>query len=105
MLGTQIGRLSGGERRRLHLVCLLLKNPNFLIFDEPTNDLDIQTLSILEEFLINFEGCLIIISHDRYFMDRVVDKLLVFDGQGAITPFTGNYSDYVEETLSKKRGV
>ena len=93
---TPIGKLSGGERRRLHLVCMLLKNPNFLLFDEPTNDLDIKTLSILEDFLINFKGCLIIISHDRYFMDRVVDNLLVFEGQGKITKFTGSYTEYAE---------
>jgi ABC transport system ATP-binding/permease protein len=96
MLKTPIGKLSGGERRRLHLVCLLLENPNFLLFDEPTNDLDIQTLSVLEDFLLSFAGCVIIISHDRYFMDRVVDQLLVFSQTGKITTFTGNYTDYVD---------
>jgi ABC transport system ATP-binding/permease protein len=96
-LKTPIGKLSGGERRRLHLVCLLLKNPNFLLFDEPTNDLDIQTLSVLEDFLLSFSGCVIIISHDRYFMDRVVDQLLVFNMQGKISSFSGNYSEYMSE--------
>ncbi len=95
-LKTPIGKLSGGERRRLHLVCMLLENPNFLLFDEPTNDLDIKTLSILEDFLINFQGCLIIISHDRYFMDRVVDNLLVFEGAGQITKFAGGYTEYAQ---------
>ncbi|MCP4050918.1 MAG: ABC-F family ATP-binding cassette domain-containing protein [bacterium] len=95
-LKTPVGKLSGGERRRLHLVCILLTNPNFLIFDEPTNDLDIKTLSILEDFLINFQGCLVIVSHDRYFMDRVVDQLLIFTDNSAITTFHGGYSDYLE---------
>ncbi|MFC1770970.1 ABC-F family ATP-binding cassette domain-containing protein [Candidatus Margulisiibacteriota bacterium] len=95
-LKTKIGKLSGGERRRLHLVCMLLNNPNFLLFDEPTNDLDIKTLSILEDFLLKFKGCLIIISHDRYFMDRVVDNLLVFEGLGEITKFAGGYTEYVQ---------
>ena len=94
MLKTQIGKLSGGEKRRLHLVCLLLKNPNFLLFDEPTNDLDIQTLSVLEDFLSTFAGCVIVISHDRYFMDRVVDQLFVFKTGGKITSIEGNYTDY-----------
>lgn len=96
MLKTTIGKLSGGERRRLHLVCLLLKNPNFLLFDEPTNDLDTQTLSVLEDFLLSFSGCVILISHDRYLMDRVVNHLLVFDKDAQITPFQGNYSEYVD---------
>jgi ABC transport system ATP-binding/permease protein len=94
MLKTPINKLSGGERRRLHLVCLLLKNPNFLLFDEPTNDLDIQTLSVLEDFLMNFSGCIIVISHDRYFMDRVVDHLFIFNPGGQINEFTGSYSEY-----------
>lgn len=94
---TTIGKLSGGEKRRLFLLHILMKNPNFLIFDEPTNDLDIKTLSILEDFLNEFGGCLIVVSHDRYFMDRVVDYLLVFDGQGNIKGFPGNYSDYLEQ--------
>jgi ABC transport system ATP-binding/permease protein len=102
-LKTAIGNLSGGERRRLHLVCLLLDNPNFLLFDEPTNDLDIKTLSILEDFLLNFKGCLIIISHDRYFMDRVVDNLLVFEDSGTITKFVGGYTEYsqIKKELDK----
>lgn len=107
MLKTQIKKLSGGERRRLHLVCLLLKNPNFLLFDEPTNDLDIQTLSVLEDFLLSFSGVVVIISHDRYFMDRVVGRLLVFNDKGKISSFQGNYTDYMDtlkdiEAMSKK---
>lgn len=93
---TPIGKLSGGEKRRLYLLNILLQNPNFLVFDEPTNDLDIKTLSILEDFLNEFGGCLIVVSHDRYFMDRVVDYLLIFDGEGNIKGFPGNYSDYIE---------
>ncbi len=95
-LRSQIGRLSGGERRRLDLVCTLLANPNFLLFDEPTNDLDITTLSILEDFLLNFGGCVLVISHDRYFLDRVVDHLFIFEGRGKVTRFWGTYSDFVE---------
>ena len=94
MLKTPIGKLSGGEQRRLHLVCLLLQNPNFLLFDEPTNDLDIQTLSILENFLLSFSGCVIVISHDRYFMDRVVDRFFIFKANGKISSFQGNYTEY-----------
>lgn len=93
---TKIKDLSGGERRRLDLVCMLLTNPNFLLFDEPTNDLDITTLSILEDFLLKFPGCVMVISHDRYFMDRVVDQLLVFETDGRITHFAGTYSDYAD---------
>ncbi len=93
---TLISKLSGGERRRLHLLHILMKNPNFLIFDEPTNDLDIKTLSVLEDFLNEFGGCLLVVSHDRYFMDRVVDYLLIFDGKGNIKGFPGNYADYLE---------
>ncbi len=104
MLKTPIGKLSGGEQRRLHLVCLLLKNPNFLLLDEPTNDLDIQTLSVLENFLISFSGCVIIISHDRYFMDRVVDRLFVFKANGKIASFQGNYTEY-SDTLKTKNTV
>lgn len=89
-----ISKLSGGERRRLYLATVLMRNPNFLIFDEPTNDLDIQTLAILEEYLINFKGCVIIISHDRFFLDRIVDHLFVFKGNGAVKDFPGNYSEY-----------
>lgn len=91
-----IYKLSGGERRRLQLCTVLLKNPNFLVLDEPTNDLDIATLQILEEYLQDFRGCIIVVSHDRYFMDRVVDHLLVFHGDGVIKDFPGNYSEYRE---------
>ncbi|MCC8187793.1 MAG: ABC-F family ATP-binding cassette domain-containing protein [Bacteroides sp.] len=89
-------KLSGGERRRLYLCTVLMRNPNFLILDEPTNDLDILTLNVLEEYLRNFKGCLIVVSHDRYFMDKVVDHLLVFNGQGDIRDFPGNYTQYRE---------
>jgi ATP-binding cassette subfamily F protein uup len=87
-------KLSGGERRRLYLCTVLMRNPNFLVLDEPTNDLDIVTLNVLEEYLRDFKGCVIVVSHDRYFMDKVVDHLLVFNGQGDIRDFPGNYSDY-----------
>lgn len=99
---TPISKLSGGERRRLQLLMVLVKSPNFLILDEPTNDLDIVTLNTLEEFLENFPGCLVIVSHDRYFMDRLVDHLFVFEGQGKISDFPGNYSDYRESLKIKK---
>lgn len=91
---TYISRLSGGEKRRLHLLSILFRNPNFLILDEPTNDLDLPTLSVLENFLSEFQGCLLIVSHDRYFMDRLVDHLLVFEGEGTIRDFPGNYTQY-----------
>ena len=91
---SYIAKLSGGERRRLYLCTVLMRNPNFLILDEPTNDLDIITLQILEEYLQNFRGCLIIVSHDRYFMDKVVDHILVFNGNGQIKDFPGNYTQY-----------
>jgi ATP-binding cassette subfamily F protein uup len=94
---TYISKLSGGEKRRLHLLSILFRNPNFLILDEPTNDLDLPTLSVLENFLLEFAGCLIIISHDRYFMDRLVDHLFVFEGNGVIHDFPGNYSQYREQ--------
>ncbi|MCS5491492.1 ABC-F family ATP-binding cassette domain-containing protein [Algoriphagus limi] len=93
---TPIGKLSGGERRRLQLLMVLIKNPNFLILDEPTNDLDLMTLNVLEEFLDDFPGCLVIVSHDRYFMDRLVDHLFVFEGEGEIRDFPGNYTDLRE---------
>lgn len=89
-------RLSGGEKRRLYLCTVLIRNPNFLVLDEPTNDLDIITLNILEEYLANFKGCLIVISHDRFFMDKVVDHLLVFQGNAQISDFPGNYTQYRE---------
>mgnify|MGYP001331020130 FL=1 len=94
-------KLSGGERRRLYLCTVLMRNPNFLVLDEPTNDLDIVTLQVLEEYLQNFKGCVIVVSHDRYFMDKVVDHLLVFKGQGDIRDFPGNYSDYRDWKLAK----
>lgn len=87
-------KLSGGERRKLYLCTVLMRNPNFLVFDEPTNDLDIQTLQVLEEYLQDFAGCVIIVSHDRYFMDKVVDHLLVFKGDGEVNDFPGNYTQY-----------
>ena len=97
-----ISKLSGGEKRRLHLLSILFKNPNFLVLDEPTNDLDLPTLSVLENFLMDFPGCLIIISHDRYFMDRIVDHLFVFEGNGVIRDFPGNYAEYREEQAGKE---
>jgi ATP-binding cassette subfamily F protein uup len=89
-----VEKLSGGERKRLYLCTVLIQNPNFLILDEPTNDLDIVTLNVLESFLLDFPGCIIVVSHDRYFMDKVVDHLFVFRGDGIIEDFPGNYSDY-----------
>ncbi|MFC2300098.1 MAG: ribosomal protection-like ABC-F family protein [Segatella oulorum] len=89
-------KLSGGERRKLYLCTILMRNPNFLVLDEPTNDLDIQTLQVLEEYLQDFPGCVIIVSHDRYFMNKVVDHLLVFKGQGKVQDFPGNYEQYHE---------
>jgi ABC transport system ATP-binding/permease protein len=91
---TYVEKLSGGEKKRLQLLKMLVTNPNFLILDEPTNDFDIDTLNVLEEFLENFTGCLLLVSHDRYFMDHLVDQLFVFEGEGQIRLFTGNYSDY-----------
>lgn len=101
---SYIYKLSGGERRRLYLCTILISNPNFLVLDEPTNDLDIVTLNVLEDYLRNFKGCLIVISHDRYFMDKVVDHLLVFKGNGELKDFPGNYTDYREwkETQEQK---
>ena len=99
---SPISKLSGGEKRRLHLMYVLYQNPNFLIFDEPTNDLDLPTLTVLENFLQNFAGCLIIVSHDRYFMDRIVDHVLAFEGDGKIKDFVGNFSEYRE---SKKTEI
>ncbi|MDO5524338.1 MAG: ABC-F family ATP-binding cassette domain-containing protein [Bacteroidia bacterium] len=99
-------KLSGGEKRRLHLCTVLIKNPNFLVLDEPTNDLDIVTLNILEEYLIGFKGCLIVISHDRYFMDKVTDHLLVFHGNAHIQDFPGNYTQYRDwKSMDDKRAV
>mgnify|MGYP001435571130 CR=1 FL=1 len=93
---TPVSKLSGGERRRLQLLKILVTNPNFLILDEPTNDLDIDTLNVLEDFLSNFDGCLLLVSHDRYFMDKLVDHIFAFEGQGKIRDFYGNYTDYRE---------
>ncbi len=93
---TPLSKLSGGEKRRLHLLSILFLNPNFLILDEPTNDLDLQTLRTLEEFLLDFPGCILIVSHDRYFMDRMVDHLFAFEGDGVIKDFPGNYTLYRE---------
>ncbi|MCB0595547.1 MAG: ABC-F family ATP-binding cassette domain-containing protein [Lewinellaceae bacterium] len=98
-----VSKLSGGERRRLHLLCILMANPNFLILDEPTNDLDIITLNVLEDFLIDFPGCVIIVTHDRYFMDKIVEHLFVFEGDGHIRDFNGAYSDYREIQKERER--
>ena len=99
---TFLSKLSGGEKRRLHLLSLLYRNPNFLVLDEPTNDLDLQTLRTLEEFLLEFPGCILIVSHDRYFMDRMVDHLFAFEGDGVIRDFPGNYSQYREAKEKEK---
>ncbi|WP_321517689.1 ABC-F family ATP-binding cassette domain-containing protein [uncultured Bacteroides sp.] len=100
---SYVYKLSGGERRRLYLCTILMRNPNFLVLDEPTNDLDIITLNVLEDYLVNFKGCVIVVSHDRYFMDKVVDHLLVFNGQGDIRDFPGNYSDYRDWSEARKQ--
>ena len=103
---TYISSLSGGEKRRLHLLSILFRNPNFLVLDEPTNDLDLPTLGVLENFLSEFAGCLLIVSHDRYFMDRLVDHLFVFEGDGVIRDFPGNYSQYrmsLEESNRRRK--
>ena len=102
-----LSKLSGGEKRRLYLITVLMKNPNFLILDEPTNDLDILTLNVLEDYLAQFQGCVMIVSHDRYFMDKVVDKIFVFEDRGLIKEYPGNYTDYrnkrqTEEKVQKK---
>ena len=99
-----VEKLSGGERKRLYLCTVLIQNPNFLILDEPTNDLDIVTLNVLENFLLDFPGCLIVVTHDRYFMDKIVDHLFVFRGQGVIDDFPGNYSDFraYEDSIPKE---
>jgi ATP-binding cassette subfamily F protein uup len=100
-----IYKLSGGERRRLQLCLVLMQSPNFLILDEPTNDMDIVTLQVLEEYLQDFKGCVIVVSHDRYFMDKVVDHVLVFKGAGVIDDFAGNYSQYRESVKVKQQDV
>ena len=99
---TTISNLSGGERRRLYLISVLFQNPNFLIFDEPTNDLDLPTLTVLESFLAQFQGCLIIVSHDRYFMDKIVNHLLVFEGEGKIKDFIGSLTEYRDQLAQSK---
>ena len=96
-------KLSGGEKRRLKLMTVLMKNPNFLILDEPTNDLDIFVMSVLEDYLRNFQGCLIVVSHDRYFMDKMVDHLFVFEGEGVIKDIVGNYTDFRKKQIQDKR--
>jgi ATP-binding cassette subfamily F protein uup len=97
-----VGKLSGGEKKRLNLCKVLIKNPNFLVLDEPTNDLDLITIQLLEEFLLNFKGCLLIVSHDRYFMDKLTQHLFVFKGNGMITDYWGNYTEYREELSLKQ---
>lgn len=100
---TYLSKLSGGEKKRLQLLTILFRNPNFLILDEPTNDLDLPTLAVLENFLSEFQGCLLIVSHDRYFMDRLVDHLFIFEGDGVVRDYPGNYSQYrIEERLKEK---
>ncbi|HEX8516087.1 MAG TPA: ABC-F family ATP-binding cassette domain-containing protein [Bacteroidia bacterium] len=98
-----VSKLSGGERRRLFLMTILIKNPNFLILDEPTNDLDIVTLSVLEDFLTGFQGCVLIVTHDRYFMDKLVDHLFVFEGEGVVRDFPGNYTEYRDRKEQEDR--
>jgi ATP-binding cassette subfamily F protein uup len=95
-------KLSGGEKRRLYLVTVLMRSPNFLILDEPTNDLDILTLNVLEEYLVSFQGCIVAVTHDRYFLDKIVDHLFIFEGDGVIKDFPGNYTQY-REKLSRAR--
>jgi len=99
---THISKLSGGEKKRLQLLSVLFKNPNFLILDEPTNDLDLPTLTVLENFLKEYQGCVLIVSHDRYFMDKVVEELLIFEGEGKIGNYIGTYTEYFLEEESKK---
>ena len=100
---TKVDRLSGGEKRRLYLVTVLMKNPNFLILDEPTNDLDIMSLNVLEEYLLNFQGCLLIVSHDRYFLDKLADHIFVFEGNGLIKDYVGKYTEYREQVKEIER--
>ena len=106
MLSTKVSKLSGGEKRRLYLLTILMQNPNLLILDEPTNDLDIVTLNILEEYLLKFEGTLIIVSHDRHFLDRLVSHLFVFCGDGVLKDFIGSYTEYrsfLKDYLSEQK--
>lgn len=99
---THVSKLSGGELRRLYLLTILMKNPNFLILDEPTNDLDLQTLGVLQDFLENFNGCVLIVTHDRFFLDNLADHLFVFEGEGLISDFNGNYTDYMLSRMEEK---
>lgn len=98
-----VSQLSGGERRRLYLLTILMKNPNFLILDEPTNDLDVLTLNVLEDFLSDFPGCILVVTHDRFFMDKIVDHLFVFEGNGIIKDFNGDYTEYRELQKEQER--
>jgi ATP-binding cassette subfamily F protein uup len=100
---TLIRKLSGGEKRRLYLLTVLMKNPNFLILDEPTNDLDILTLNVLEEYLAGFKGCVIVVSHDRYFMDKVVEHIFEYKGDGTIKDFPGNYTQLRIKQLKEEK--
>ncbi|MCC6760826.1 MAG: ATP-binding cassette domain-containing protein, partial [Chitinophagaceae bacterium] len=101
---TYLSSLSGGEKRRLQLLTILFRNPNFLILDEPTNDLDLPTLAVVENFLADYQGCVLIVSHDRYFMDRLVDHLFVFEGDGVVRDYPGNYTQYrLEEQWKEKQ--
>ena len=102
---TYLSMLSGGEKKRLQLLTILFRNPNFLILDEPTNDLDLPTLGVLENFLAEFQGCLVLVSHDRYFMDRLVDHLFVFEGDGVVRDFPGNYSQYRESLTNNSHSI
>lgn len=95
--------MSGGEKRKLHLLITLLKNPNFLILDEPTNDFDIDTLNLLEDFLTNFGGCMIVVSHDRWLMNKLVDHIFVFEGDGVVKDYYGNYTEYRQEKEKEER--
>src|SRR6185436_18690966 len=98
---TPVSKLSGGEKRRLQLLMVVMKNPNFLILDEPTNDLAFITLNVLEDFLQNFKGCLVMVSHDRYFLDKLADHLLIFEGEGVIHDYNGSYREWRAEQKSK----
>jgi ATP-binding cassette subfamily F protein uup len=100
---TEVKRLSGGEKRRLHLLTVLMKNPNFLILDEPTNDLDLLTLTKLEEFLLQYRGCLLLVSHDRFFMDKLTEHLFVFKGNGKVEDHYCTYSEYREKQIEEEK--
>ncbi len=102
---TKVEKLSGGEKRRLYLLTVLMKSPNFLILDEPTNDLDIMTLNVLEDYLVNFQGSVIIVSHDRFFLDKIADHLFIFKGEGEVKDFVGNYSDYRDYIKEEERAA